>query len=276
MTTGGASAASARRAFSTGPGTLATQWIVTPRPNPKAGIRLICLPHAGGSVSSFRGWSERLTSVEVGVVQLPGRGSRLREPVLESLTAAADAIVEEIARGPLAPTVLFGHGLGAVMAFEIARRLEARGWPLLALFVSGRRAPTVPETGPLRSQLTLEQLVTEAQTRSRAVSPESALDQELIELMIPGLRADFAMLDAYRYHPGTPLRCPIVACCGTEDPYASRSQMEAWRAETSARFSAHSFGGGHFYLQREQEAVTALVANQLSVMVSAMARWAAH
>jgi surfactin synthase thioesterase subunit len=275
MTAGSAGAALTSRPSSIGTGNLDNQWIVTPRPNPKAAIRLICVPHAGGGVSSFRGWSERVGAAEVGVVQLPGRGSRLREPVLESLPTAAAAIVEEIARGPVVPTVLFGHGLGALIAFETARRLEARGWPMLALFVSGRRAPALPETGPLRSQLPLEQLITEARRRSDAVAPDAALDKELIELMIPGLRADFAMIDGYRYQPAPPLRCPIVACCGAGDPYASRPETEAWRSETTARFSLHTFTGGHFYLQREQEAVTALVANQLSVMVSARARWAA-
>jgi len=276
MTAGGAGTAWTSRPSLIGTRDLGIQWIITPRPNPKAGIRLICVPHAGGGVSSFRGWSERLQSAEVGIVQLPGRGSRLREPVLESLTAAAAALVEEITgAGAPVPTVLFGHGLGALIAFETARRLESCGWPMLAVFVSGRRAPALPDAGPPRSQLSLEQLVDEAQRRSGTLSPDATLDREVVELMLPALRGDFAMLDGYRYHAGPPLRCPIVACCGAADSYASRADIEAWRSETTGRFSCHTFAGGHFYVQREQEAVTALVANQLSVMVSARARWAA-
>jgi surfactin synthase thioesterase subunit len=254
---------------------LASQWIVTPRPNPRAEIRLLCVPHSGGGVSTFHGWSERLPVAEVGVVQLPGRGNRLHEPLIESLMTAADAIVDELTRSPAAPTVLFGHGLGAVIAFEIARRLEERSWPLLALFVSGHRAPGLAEPLPLRSQFPTDQLFTEAQRRTEAVSRDDGFDKESIEQMIPGLRADFAMLDGYRYQAGPRLRCPVVACCGADDPHASRADMEGWRAQTSGRFSSHSFAGGHFYLQREQEAVTVLVANQLSVMASARARWAA-
>ena len=260
--------------FPTGTKHVGTQWIVTPRPNPRAAIRLVCVPHAGGGVSSFRGWSERIAAAEVGVVQLPGRGSRLREEPLESLAAAANGVVDEIVHMPLRPTVLFGHGLGALIAFEAARQLESRSCPMLALFVSGRRAPALPDTGRRRSQFSLEELVCEAQQRSDAVPRESPVDQELLTLVIPALRADFAMLDAYRYQPGAPLHCPIVACGGASDPHASRDEMEAWRTETSGRFSFHSFAGGHFYLQREQEAVTALVANQLSVMLGAMVRWA--
>jgi medium-chain acyl-[acyl-carrier-protein] hydrolase len=250
------------------------QWVVTPRPNPKAAIRLICIPHAGGGVSSFRGWSERLGVAEVGIVELPGRGSRLREPVVESVTAAADGLVDGLSRGGSAvPTVLFGHGLGALIAFEAARRLEARSWPLVALFVSGRRAPSLPASDPPLSRLPLDQLVEEAQRRSDVIPLDAALDRDSISLLIPGVRADFAMLDGYACQPGAPLRCPIVACGAASDPDASRTELGAWRAETAARFSLHVFAGDASYLQREREAVTALIANQLSVMVSALARW---
>jgi medium-chain acyl-[acyl-carrier-protein] hydrolase len=252
---------------------LGTQWVVIPRPNPKAAIRLICVPHAGGGVSSFRGWSERLGIAEVGIVELPGRGSRLREPVVESVTAAADGLVEALSGGPAVPSALFGHGLGALIAFEAARRLEARSWPMLALFVSGRRAPSLPASGPGLTRVPLEQLVEQAQRRSDVIPLDAALDRDSIRLLIPGVRADFAMLDGYGYQPGRPLRCPIVAYGAASDPDASRNDQTAWRAETSARFNLHVFGGDASYLQRERDAVTALIANQLSVMVSALARW---
>ena len=254
---------------------MANQWIVTPRANPYAQVRFVCVPDAGGGVSSFRGWSERLGAAEVGVVQLPGRENRLREPALESLSEAADGVSHAITTTRPAPTVLFGHSLGALIAFETARRLRDRGWPLLALFVSGKCAPALPDSRPQLSKLPGDEFVTELRRRYEAIPAAVLADSDLMQLLLPGLRADFAMHDTYRYQPGTPLACPIVACGGTVDPYASRSDLEAWRRETEGRFSAHQFGGGHFYLQREQAAVTTLIANQLSVMVSAMARWAA-
>jgi medium-chain acyl-[acyl-carrier-protein] hydrolase len=252
------------------------QWVVTPRPNPKAAIRLICVPHAGGGVSSFRGWSERLGNAEVGIVELPGRGSRLREPVVESVTVAADGLVEALTPGPAAPTALFGHGLGALIAFEAARRLEALSWPLLALFVSGWRAPSMPGTGPALSRLPLDQLVEEARRRSDVIPLDAALDRDSIQLLIPGVRADFAMLEGYAYQPAPQLRCSIVACSAASDPDVSRSDMTSWRGETAARFSLHTFAGDSSYLQREREAVTALIANQLSVMAGALARWSVN
>src|SRR5688572_11823589 len=115
---------------------LSDKWIVTPRPNRAAAVRLVCLPHAGGGVATFRGWPEQLPAAEVSIVQLPGRGSRLREPLVDSLVSAADAVADSIAASPACPTVLLGHSLGALIAFESARRLRDRGWPLLALFVS--------------------------------------------------------------------------------------------------------------------------------------------
>ena len=253
---------------------MGTQWVVIPRPNPKAAIRLICVPHAGGGVSSFRGWSERLGIAEVGIVELPGRGSRLREPVVESVTAAADGLVEALSRGPAAPTALFGHGLGALIAFEAARRLEARGWPMLALFVSGRRAPSLPASGPGLIALPLEQLVEEAQRRSDVIPLDAALDRDSIRLLIPGVRADFAMLDGLRLSARR-RRCDARSLPAVPPRIRTPrgTTMTAWRAETSARFSLHIFAGDASYLQREREAVTALIANQLSVMVSALARW---
>jgi medium-chain acyl-[acyl-carrier-protein] hydrolase len=252
---------------------LANQWIVTPRANRTAPVRLLCIPHAGGGVASFRGWSERLRA-EVGVVQLPGRGSRLHDPLVRSIQEAASGIVASLSSTPAVPTVLFGHSLGGLIAFETARRLRDCGWPLLALFVSGRRGPRLADPMPPISGLPPQEFMTEVQRRYDAIPAAVAADSELMNLLVPGLRADFSMIESYRYEPAAPLRCPIVACGGASDPHATRAELEAWRGETSSRFSVHTFSGGHFYLQREQEAVTALIANQLSVMVAAMARWA--
>jgi medium-chain acyl-[acyl-carrier-protein] hydrolase len=254
---------------------LGTQWIITPLPNPKAAVRFICVPHAGGGVASFRGWSERLTAAEVGIVLLPGRGSRLREPLHQSISEAACAVADAVASGPERPAVFFGHSLGALIAFEAARLLESRSWPLLSVFVSGRRAPALSDPLPPVSSLPDAQFIAEVQRRYDSVPAAVLADADLMQLLLPGLRADFAMVDSYRHEPAAPLRCPLVACGGNTDPYATRQELEAWKSETTGRFSAHTFGGGHLYLQREQEALTALVANQLSVMVGAMSRCAA-
>ena len=250
-----------------------TNWIVAPRPNRSAAVRLVCFPHAGGGVASFRGWAERLPTADVSIVQLPGRGTRLREPLVQSLTDAASGIADSIIGAPPMPLVLFGHSLGALIAFETARRLRDRGWPLLALFVSGRRAPGLADPLTPIASLPVEAFVAEARQRYEAIPDAVLADADMMQLLLPGLRADCAMLETYRYEPGAPLACPIVACGGSADRHASRLELDAWRRETRSRFSLHTFGGGHFYLHDEREAVTTLIANQLTVLVGAMTRW---
>ena len=251
---------------------LSDKWIVTPRPNRAAAVRLVCLPHAGGGVATFRGWPEQLPAAEVSIVQLPGRGSRLREPLVDSLVRAAAAVADSIAASPAWATVLLGHSLGALIAFETARRLRDRGWPLLALFVSGRRGPALPDPLPPVAHLPAGSFVSEVRRRYGAVPDGVLADPDLMQLLLPGLRADFAMLEGYRYEPGAPLNCPVIACGGVADPHARRDELDAWRRETRNRFNLHTFSGGHFYLQDERVAVTGMVANHLTVLLGAMAR----
>lgn len=248
------------------------KWITVPRP-PRAPLaRLVCVPYAGGGVATFRGWPERLSSMEVGVVQLPGRAGRLHEPLVTCLAEAAAAIASAIHRLPPRPTVLFGHSLGALIAFETARQMEASGTPPLGLFVSGRRGPALPNRFPPIADLPTGEFLDEVRRRYGALPDAVLADPELIRLLVPGLRADLAMLESYRYEPGAPLDCPIVACSGVADPHATHAELEAWRAETRRRFTVRTFTGGHFYLHDERDALTGLIAGQLTVLLGAMAR----
>jgi medium-chain acyl-[acyl-carrier-protein] hydrolase len=121
--------------------------------------------------------------------------------------------------------------------------------------------------------LPVEAFVAEGRQRDEAIPDAVLADADMMQVLLPGFRADFDMLETYRYEPGAPLACPIVACGGAADGHASRLELDAWRRETRSRFSLHTFGGGHFYLHDEREAVTALIANQLTVLVGAMTRW---
>jgi surfactin synthase thioesterase subunit len=190
------------------------------------------------------------------------------------VAAAAGGIADAITGLPAYPTVLFGHGLGALIAFETARRLRDRHGPVLALFVSGRQAPAQRDREPPIANLPVEQFIEEARRRSGALPDAALRDAELMRVLLPGFRADIAMAESYRYGAAAPLDCPIVACGGAADPRMSRADLESWRSETRSRFSLHVFGGGDLYLTRESTAVTALIANQLSVMLGAMSRWA--
>jgi medium-chain acyl-[acyl-carrier-protein] hydrolase len=252
---------------------LPTSWIVTPRPNRALAVRLICVPHAGGGVATFRGWQERLGLAELGVVQMPGRGSRLREPAVQSLADAAAGVVDSLLALPQYPTVLFGHSLGALIAFEAARGSATRAGPPRAVRVGPPGTLLADPLGPLAT-LPTDDFVREVRRRYDAVPDAVLADADMMKMLVPGLRADFAMLEGYRYEPAAALPCPIIALGGASDPHATLPELEGWRRETSARFSVHTFEGGHFYVQQEREAVTALISNQLSVLVGAMSRWA--
>lgn len=248
-----------------------TDWIVTPRPNSRASVRLILVPDAGGSVSAFRGWSERLPAADVGCVQLPGRGDRLHERPVESVHEAARHIADGIGGGARSPTVLFGHGLGALIAFETARRLQARNWPMLALFVSGQAGPAMAPPPPRLSDLPFDELVLQLRQR-HVLPPDLRSDPDAMRFVLHVIRADVSMAEEYRYERACLLGCPIVACDASSDPYASRSGVENWRQETTARFSSHHFGGDRSYIHREAEALTAFIRNHVSVMMGALAR----
>ena len=251
---------------------LPTHWITTPRPNPRASLRLILMADAGGSAATFRGWSDRLPTADVGIVQLPGRGERLHEPFVWTVAEAAQSIADEVAAGVGNSTVLFGHGLGALIAFETARRLAARHWPVLSLFVSGQSAPSLGLMAPRVSDLPADEFVNQLRQR-RHVLPATAIgDPEVLQMLLPIVRADVAMAESYRYEPESPLDCPLIACDAAADPQASRTDVEGWKRETTGRFSIQRFGGDRSYIQREHEALTGLVRNHLSVMLGALAR----
>ena len=183
---------------------------------------------------------------------------------------AARHIADDIGAEAGCPTVLFGHGLGALIAFETARRLQARRWPMLALFVSGQGGPAGRRLAPRVSHLPVDQLV--VQLRQRHVLPSDLLsDPDAMRLVLHVVRADVAMAEEYRYEPAHPLLCPIVACDAPADTHASRSGVEDWKQETTARFSIHRFGD-RSYIHREREALTALIRNHVSVMMGALAR----
>jgi medium-chain acyl-[acyl-carrier-protein] hydrolase len=216
-----------------------------------ARVRLLCFPYAGGGASAFRGWSSLLPAeLEVCPVQLPGREARLREPALRDLPAAIALLREEtrtLRRGRFA---FFGHSLGALLAFELTRALRRAGEPAPThLFVSGCGAPHVhePESRSL-SDLSDEAFV--AALRGFAGTPEAVLDnRELLTLVLPTLRADFALRDGYRCADEPPLALPITALGGEDDPHVSLHALGAWRVHTSRSFSLQRFPGGHFFFR---------------------------
>lgn len=228
-------------------------WVTCPKINPQASLRLFCFPYAGGGALSYRDWPKPLSpTIEVCPIELPGRGRRLNEPSFTQLTP----IAEEIGRSLLPyldkPFALFGHSMGGLTSFEVARflrRIHARS--PIHLFVSGRRAPQIADSDPPIHTLPDADFIEEL--RRLNGTPEAVLaNNELMQLLLPALRADFAVLETYVYQPEAPLNCPITTFGGLQDPDVSYEMLEAWQQQTSNAFSTQMFLGDHFFIHTAQ------------------------
>ncbi|MFI5993952.1 thioesterase II family protein [Streptomyces sp. NPDC051362] len=221
---------------------------------PEAETQLVCFPHAGGAASAYHPLSTLLgPAVETLAVQYPGRQDRHNDPWIFEIPRLVDQVVADLERWmvPGKKLALFGHSMGAVLAFEAARRLERSGRRLAGIFLSGRQAPTAPR--PPQENPTLYSMDDTAMIREMRLlsgTPHEVLDDpDLVRLVLPILRADYKMLAAYTYEVGSKLECPIVALTGDSDPWVEIPGVRRWEDETSGPFDLHVFPGGHFYLQ---------------------------
>jgi medium-chain acyl-[acyl-carrier-protein] hydrolase len=218
-------------------------------PEPRAAVRLFCFPFAGAGIFAYSRWAEHLApDVEVATVQLPGREERVREPSPSHVGEVVGPIADWIAAHAAGPYALFGHSLGALIAFELARELRRRaGTGPVQVFVSARMAPHALDPAPPLHRLSDQMLV--QRLRQLGGTPPHVLDDEdLMGLLLPGLRADFAMNETYRFTPEAPLDIPVTAFGGTEDVRVSWEDVAGWRLHTRGRFRLRMLPGDHFFL----------------------------
>lgn len=236
--------------------------------DPQLPLRLFCFHYAGGNAHVFRPWVADLPGVEVAAIDLPGRNSLLMakpfatlEPLIESLALVLLPTLRE------KPFAFFGHSMGAVVSFELSRYLRNHaGLAPEALFVSGRRAPAIP---PHSAFHTLDDVALIKRLLTLNGTPREVLKHpELLQIMLPLIRADFAVCETYRYTAQPPLACPIYAYGGVDDPDVEQQHLAAWQQETSAQCSVKLFPGDHFYLRGAQEMLVATIAHELDASMT--------
>jgi medium-chain acyl-[acyl-carrier-protein] hydrolase len=244
--------------------TVTTPWIIYPKPNPKAYMRLFCFPYAGAGASIFRTWSAQLPpDIEVCSVQLPGRESRLKEPLFTDLAPLIHALTPALLPHLDLPFVFFGHSVGALISFEVARQLRRlQHSNPLHLFISGRQAPQLPAIDPPIHQLPDAEFKEELDRYNG--TPRNVLQNvELMDLFLPILRADIAIDETYVYAPEAPLDGSISVFGGLGDGKVSRDSLSAWRDQTYGTFSLRMFPGDHFFLRSQQGALLEAISHDL-------------
>lgn len=231
-------------------------------------MRLFCFSYAGGSAASYYSWQAALDpAIEVCAIALPGRGARLGEPPVRSLALLVETLARIIGRERDLPFAFFGHSLGALVAFEVARHCQRNGAPMPErLFLSGSAAPP---NRPLSRRLhELDDASLIAALRQYNGAPAAVLDEpELMALMLPTVRADFALAADYAYQREPALAVPLSVYGGEHDQHVCFDGLKQWRHETTGPTSLHCFPGDHFFIQSARQAVLAQLKSELTAML---------
>jgi medium-chain acyl-[acyl-carrier-protein] hydrolase len=231
-------------------------------------LRLVCLPYAGGAASLYRPWPTRLApEIEVFPVELPGRGVRLAEPPALDMATLCDGLIPAIE--PLldgTPLALFGHSMGARIAFELAHRLDGR---ITHLFASASAAPGVRPRygaqGDTRPSAQLSDPDFKQRLRELGGTPTEILDdEELMARVLPVVRGDFVLLESYQVDPSTRISCPITVFAGHADRGAPPAAAVAWSMRTSATCRIVELDAGHFFLDSHRDRLLREVASDLA------------
>lgn len=245
-----------------------TPWLFDVKAHEKATVRLFCFPYAGGSAHIYRSWQNLLPAwVQVCAVQLPGRGNRLREPAHTNLRELVSAAAAALKPYMELPYLFFGHSMGALISFELARHLRRENFSQpVGLLVSGCRAPQAQLTKSYTYNLPDAEFIEELR-RLNGTPAEVLEHPELMEVMLPLLRADFQLLQTYCYQEDEPFDYPITAFGGTKDAEVSYAALEAWKTQTKSKFACRLFPGDHFFLQTSREHLVKAISEELSAHV---------
>jgi surfactin synthase thioesterase subunit len=247
----------------------ASDWLVFPKPNPDARLRLFCFPYYGGSSSVFLPWSDNLPSeIEVCALLLPGGIDRLGEQPFDKLTPLVETLAQVLLPYLDKPFAFYGHCLGALLSFELARHLRRENGKLPAhLFVGALHAPQLPSPYFSVAELSDSELL---EKTSLIDLPESVQqNSELMRLLLPTLKAGALMAENYTHTKSEPLDCPISAFGGMQDKVIAQEHLSAWREQTCSTFKLQMFPGNHLFLHGDQELLLQALYQELASLLSA-------
>jgi len=240
-----------------------TPWLVRSKSDNEASVRLFCFPYAGGGSSIYRGWPAQLPMVELLPVQLPGRETRLKESPYTNAPSLVRAMAQALLPYMDRPFCFFGHSMGALLAFELAREIR-RQYALSPrhIFVSAGRAPNIARPLAAIHKLPTNDFIQKLREMNSSL-PATFEHAELVELLLPMLRADFAICETYEYTAGEPLDCGISAFGGLEDTDVKREHMERWREQSNGEFKLRMLPGNHFFIHSAQEVLLQILWREL-------------
>ncbi len=231
---------------------VASPWLHCVKPDAAARIRLYAFAFAGGGASVFFPWSKLIgDGIELWAIRLPGRETRLREVPITSFSDLIATLRREVSPRLKPPYAFFGHSLGALLAYALARsQAESGNSEPRAVIAAGARAPHLPNPEPRMQGLTDAAFLTLLRERYNGIPPAVLAHPELLQLMLPTLRADIALYENYQHQPGPPLRCAVSAFGGDRDPLVTSGDLAAWRSLAGTDFTTQQFAGDHFFLQQ--------------------------
>lgn len=251
---------------------LSSRWLRRCGGSTEPALRLICLPNAGAGASMFNRWAlpDDLRA-EVWAVQPPGRENRQRETPLRRVDALVDALTDGLLPLLDRPYAVFGHSMGALVAFELCRALRRRGAPLpVRLMVSAHRAPDLPGWRPKASTLPRPEFLARL-TEMAGPSTVGQLDPDLLDFLSPMMRADFELCETYSHVAGDPLPVPFTCFAAVDDPEVRVDEMLAWRRHTTGPCQVYPFTGGHLFVRDRADEVLGCIATDLAASVEGVA-----
>lgn len=240
-------------------------WITCPHPEPGAKVRLFCLPFAGGGASIYRSWGKLIgNEIEVCPIQLPGRENRFSDTPIKQAQAMAQTLANQIQLYSNKPFFIYGHSMGALIAFELTRALQDNGLDLpQGLILAAHRAAHLPRKREALYALPDDQFID--RLKRFGGFPQEVLDsKELLAFLMPTLKADFTLCDTYQFESRLPLQCPLHLLAGADDIEASPDVVEPWKEHTSDSAHMHVLSAGHFFLRTHQEDLIRILQNIMS------------